>query len=190
LETYEIGDYEASAGFANEAFLFAELSDQFVADKLIVEAKRLLDWADNNNIPSRFPNNYAEGKNYYEAAVVFQSDEEWGDAIEAAINSIEILAAFETGRPATTVASGSGTSSGTTSSSTTTTTTTTTTSNRQYTVRTWRVEKDCLWNIAGYPWVFGDSWRWKELYEANKSRMPEPNNPDLIHPGMVLDIPR
>jgi hypothetical protein len=30
---------------------------------------------------------------------------------------------------------------------------------------------------------------WKVLYEANKSKMPDPDNPDLIEPGMVLDIP-
>jgi hypothetical protein len=59
----------------------------------------------------------------------------------------------------------------------------------QYTVRTWAVEKDCLWNIAGYSWVYGDPFKWPILYEANKSKMPNPNNPDLIHPGMILDIP-
>jgi nucleoid-associated protein YgaU len=30
---------------------------------------------------------------------------------------------------------------------------------------------------------------WKVLYNANKSKMPDPNNPDLIEPGMVIDIP-
>jgi nucleoid-associated protein YgaU len=27
------------------------------------------------------------------------------------------------------------------------------------------------------------------LYEANKDKIPDPNNPHLIRPGTVLDIP-
>jgi hypothetical protein len=182
METYEFGDYDASAGFAQEAIRFAELSDEFVSVQLIAEAKRLLDWADGNNIEARFPNNYSEGKQQYEAAVFAHSNDEWKDAISSAVNSIEIFAAFESAAnrrgPAPTA-----------TAATTTTTTPATGLPRQYTVRTWRVERDCLWNIAAYPWVYGDPWRWRELYEANRDRMPEPGNPDLIHPGMVLEIP-
>lgn len=164
-DTFEFGDYDASAGFAEEAIRYAQLSDEYVADQLIAEAKRLLDWANVNNIAGRYPDEYEESKNYYDTAVAAYSDEEWTEAGDAAIKSIEILAAFEAE------------------------------SNRalqlprQYTVRSWTVEKDCLWNIAGYPWVYGEPRRWRDLYEANRSKMPDPNNPNLIEPGMVLDIP-
>jgi hypothetical protein len=184
-ETFEFGDYDASAGFAREAIRFAQLSDEYVSAQLIIEAKRLLDWADNNNIEARFPNNYNEGKEQYENALVAHSAEEWNDSIDASMKSIEIFAAFESaaaGRPAAVATARPGTAAAAT-------TTPAEGLPRQYTVRTWRVERDCLWNIAGYPWVFGDPWRWRELYEANRDRMPEPGNPDLIHPGMVLDIP-
>jgi len=59
----------------------------------------------------------------------------------------------------------------------------------QYTVRTWSTFKDCFWNIAGRPWVYNDPHKWKILYEMNKSMLPDSNNPDLIEPGMVIDIP-
>ncbi|MDR0496088.1 MAG: hypothetical protein LBH42_00580 [Treponema sp.] len=59
----------------------------------------------------------------------------------------------------------------------------------QYTVRPWSSSRDCLWNIAGYPWVYGDPYQWRLLYNANRSKMPEPDNPNLIEPGMVLDVP-
>ncbi|MDR1635914.1 MAG: LysM peptidoglycan-binding domain-containing protein [Treponema sp.] len=59
----------------------------------------------------------------------------------------------------------------------------------QYTVRPWSTFRDCLWNIAGRPWIYGDPTQWRLLYNANKSKMPNPDNPDLIEPGMVLDIP-
>jgi len=183
-ETYDIGDYDASAGFAQEAVLFAQLSDEYVADKLIIEAKRLLDLADRNNVVARFPINYNEGKEYYETAVAAQGEEEWNDAIEAAVSSIEIFAALTGGT--TVVTTRPTQNQGTTTQNQTQTTAS---NNRQYTVRTWRVERDCFWNIAGYPWVYGDPWKWRELYEANRSRLPEPNNPDLIEPGFIINIP-
>ena len=58
-----------------------------------------------------------------------------------------------------------------------------------YTVRAWGVSRDCLWNIAGRPWVYGDPHKWRVLYEANRSKLPNPNNPNLLEPGIVLDIP-
>ena len=50
-------------------------------------------------------------------------------------------------------------------------------------------DRDCLWKIAGYDFVYGDPWKWPVLYEANRSSMPEPDNPDLIVPGQLLRIP-
>jgi nucleoid-associated protein YgaU len=49
--------------------------------------------------------------------------------------------------------------------------------------------RDCLWKIAGYDFVYGDSLKWKRLYDANRDTFPNPDNPDLIVPGQVLTIP-
>ena len=49
--------------------------------------------------------------------------------------------------------------------------------------------RDCFWRIAGYPFVYNDPWKWKTLYEANKSILEDPNNADLIQPGQVFTIP-
>jgi len=162
-ETFDYGDYDASAGFAEEAIRYAQLSDEYVAEQLIDEARRILDWADSNNIAARYPNDYNESKSYYEISVLARSNEDWAEAIDAAIKSIEILAAYDANRTPLLPS--------------------------QYTVRTWAAVRDCLWNIAGYSWVYGEPRRWRELYEANRSKLPDPNNPDLIEPGMVLDIP-
>ena len=48
---------------------------------------------------------------------------------------------------------------------------------------------DTLWDIAGKPEIYGNPWQWRRIYEANRGKMPQPNNPHLIHPGMILDIP-
>jgi hypothetical protein len=59
----------------------------------------------------------------------------------------------------------------------------------QYTVRTWKEERDCLWNIAGKPWVYNNPRQWRILYDANKDKLPDPTNPNWLEPGIVLDIP-
>ncbi|GAB1484511.1 DUF4398 domain-containing protein [Treponema sp.] len=50
-----------------------------------------------------------------------------------------------------------------------------------YVVRLLEPARDCLWRIAEYSFVYGDPWQWKVLYEANKDKMPSPDDPDLIH---------
>jgi nucleoid-associated protein YgaU len=55
-----------------------------------------------------------------------------------------------------------------------------------YTVR-WG---DSLWSIAGNPRVYNNPWRWRRLYNANRRKLVNPNNPHLILPGTVLVIPR
>ena len=55
-----------------------------------------------------------------------------------------------------------------------------------YTVRLNRTDRDSLWKIAGYDHIYDDSLKWKLIYEANKSKI---KNPNLIYPGQVLTIP-
>jgi hypothetical protein len=52
-----------------------------------------------------------------------------------------------------------------------------------YTVR----QGDSLWRIAARDDVYGQGARWKRLYEANQSRI---RNPDRIYPGQEIQIPR
>ncbi|MCL2721864.1 MAG: hypothetical protein FWD47_11070 [Treponema sp.] len=59
----------------------------------------------------------------------------------------------------------------------------------QYTVRLWRETGDSFSAIAGLPFIYGDPLQWRVLYEANKNKLPNPNNPHLIYPGTILDIP-
>jgi hypothetical protein len=59
----------------------------------------------------------------------------------------------------------------------------------QYRVEPWESSADCLWNIAGKPWVYSDPQKWPYLYRANSSKLPNPENPHLIRPNLVLDIP-
>jgi hypothetical protein len=56
-------------------------------------------------------------------------------------------------------------------------------------VRRWSDTGDCFSAIAGWSWVYGDPYQWRTLYEANRDKLPDPDNPHLIRPGMVLNIP-
>jgi nucleoid-associated protein YgaU len=160
-EAYDEGDFDASEKLAQEAASYAEQSDVHVA---IVTAKYRLDQAVSSGASKQYPSGYGEAQTWYEKSLNARDGKEWDDALEAANKTIALLA--DLGK------SGSASSLPAT-----------------YTVRPWRVSKDCFWNIAGQPWVYGDPQKWRTLYNANKSKLPDPNNPNLLEPGTVLDIP-
>ena len=57
---------------------------------------------------------------------------------------------------------------------------------RIYVVGTWERDRDCLWNIAKKRRFYGDPWKWKRIYKANRDKIVDP---DLIYPGQRLTIP-
>lgn len=170
-DTYDAGDYDASAGFAEEAIRYAQMSDEYVALQMkikaandaIATAKYRIDWAVSSGASRQYPAEFSEAESWYNESLEARKNEEWDNAIDAAHKVINLLAYMEDPRGSPLPA--------------------------RYTVRSWVTFRDCLWNIAGRPWVYGDPHQWRVLYEANKSKLPEPNNADLIEPGIVLDIP-
>jgi len=60
---------------------------------------------------------------------------------------------------------------------------------KYYVVRLIPADRDCFNKIAGYPFVYNDKYKWRGLYEANKEKLRQPNNPHLINPGQVFIIP-
>jgi nucleoid-associated protein YgaU len=176
----EDGDYDSSISYSEEAIRYAELSDAFVklrlkmweTDRAIYTAGRRLEYAASINAASRYPDEYREAQAAYGDARSFRAAESWDDAIEAARRVLAALSGINGGGAGL---AGAGAGSDTLPA--------------QYTVRTWVTFKDCLWNIAGRPWAYNDPYKWKVLYEMNKDKLPESDNPDLIEPGMVLDIP-
>ena len=179
---FEEGDYDSSTQYSEEAVRYAQLSDEYVrlqlkikeTDDAIAAARRRLDYAATVNASVRFPSEYTRAQNDYAEARSFRAAESWDDAIAAANRVLVALAYVDSEAPvAPPIVQQPGPNL----------------LPSQYTVRPWAISKDCLWNIAGRPWVYNDPKQWKLLYEANKTRMPDPNNPDLIHPDMVLTIP-
>ena len=169
--SYDEGDYDASEEYAVEAVRYAELSNEYVALQLKIKeandsiaiARSRIDWVSSSGAAELYPAEYAEAQGFFQVSLEARRAEEWDIAIEAANNVINVLAYIDSpdgnALPAF------------------------------YTVRTWASVRDCLWNIAGQSWAYGDPFKWRLIYDANKDKMPEAGNPDLIHPGMVLDIP-
>jgi hypothetical protein len=199
--SYSEGDYDVSTDYAAEAVRYAQLSDEYVALRLkmkeandaIAAAKTRLDWASSLNASTRYPQEYGEATNYYNTSLARRRAEDWDGAIEAARRVLDALASVKPEErivetpppppppvvetppaPLPPVAE---------------TAPAPTPLPSQYTVRPWSTSRDCFWNIAGRPWVYGDPTQWRLLYNANKSKIPNPDNPDLIEPGMVMDIP-
>jgi nucleoid-associated protein YgaU len=189
-ESYILGDYDLSARYAEEALRYAQLSDEYVAlqlkikeaDDAIAAAKSRIDWAAHSGAARSNPDEYAAAEEAYGEAVAYREDEAWDDAIAAAHRVVDALAYLDGSapalaeRPAPAQAPPAATE-------------TPTLLPGQYTVRSWAVSRDCFWNIAGRSWVYGDPYKWRLLYNANKAKLPDPNNPDLIEPGIILDIP-
>jgi nucleoid-associated protein YgaU len=169
---YAEGDYDSSVRYSEEAIRYAELSDEYVkfrlkmweTDKAIFAAGTRLEYAASINAALRYPEEFREAQASYAEARSLRSAERWDDAIEAANRVLAVLSGI----------GGTGTVAALPS---------------QYTVREWSTFKDCFWNIAGRPWVYDDPYKWKILYEMNKTRIPKSDNPDLIEPGMIIDIP-
>ena len=171
---YEDGEYDLSIQYSEEAIRNAELSDAYVklrlkmweTDRAIYAAGRRLEYAASINAASRYPDEYKEAQAAYSDARSFRVAESWDYAIEAANRVLAALSGIGMVGPVMADPLPA-----------------------QYTVRAWSTFKDCFWNIAGRPWVYNDPYKWKILYEMNKSMLPDSSNPDIIEPGMVIDIP-
>jgi nucleoid-associated protein YgaU len=162
---------------------------QRAADNALAQAKERLDWAGSVGAETRYADQYAGAKADYAAAVAARKAEDLDGAIALARKVMSQLASVreappvvevpvvevpvvvvpvvvpvvETPKPITYPAS--------------------------YKVRPWAETKDCFWNIAGYPWVYNDPTKWPVLYEANKTKLKRPNDPNLLNVGIVLTIP-
>lgn len=187
---FEAGEYDISAAYAQQAAENARLSDEYVtmclAEDVFLRAHNRYSWAGTVNADRRYPTQYRTATTAYNEAAEFRKAKEWEDTVVA---SDRVLIALlnvrgpngETGpdgRVTYYVKSGSSTTpvvSGTLPA--------------QYTVRTWKEYGDCFSAIAGRPWVYGDPSQWRVLFEANRKKLPNPNNPHLIEPGMIMDIP-
>jgi nucleoid-associated protein YgaU len=165
---YELGDYDTAAALAEQAAEQARRSDAYVtrrlAENVLAKAHSRYTWAGSIGADTRFPNEYQNATEAYNEAVGARNARDWEVVTDAANRVLAALAGISGGPAAGT--------SGT------------------YTVRDWKTTGDCFWNIAAMPAIYGDPYQWRKLYDANKGKLPDPQNPNWVEEGTVLTVPR
>jgi nucleoid-associated protein YgaU len=173
-QALDAGAYDESTEYARQSEEYALRSKQYIEQMLLayrarsayVAAKARMDLAARVNLQSRAPELYAEAASSFKSAQTRFNAREYEASIPDSRKVLELLRDFESRYPA----SQSGLAA-------------------FYEVKLNLQQRDCLWRIAGFDFVYGDPRQWPRLYEANKDKFPQPDNPNLIKPGMILTIP-
>ncbi|MGC9312020.1 MAG: LysM peptidoglycan-binding domain-containing protein [Sediminispirochaetaceae bacterium] len=172
-EAIEDGEYAKALEYAELSKEYAEKSDAYIAKRLAqYRANQLLNRAEGlrgqverSGRAKQYPEDYAKAAGLIETARTLYQNEQYEKSSESSRSAIAIMEGFEpvrTGGSALPAA---------------------------YVVRDMPGEEDCFWRIAGYDFIYGEYDGWYPIYQANKDKLPQPDNPDLIHPGMVMEIP-
>ena len=162
-------DLDEMNAYSKKAEENAALSEAYIkmmmargeAENNIKLAKNQIAYAEKIDAPNTFPMAYTSAKDNLEKAESAFDGEDWEQANAYAKAS---LAALDGIREVTPLP-------------------------EFYIVKPWAETRDCYWNISGRPYVYNNPLLWENLYQANKSSMPKPEDPNLIHPGMKMKIP-
>ena len=165
----DAGHYDESVEFSRlaeeNAILSREYTEMMLARKdaedNIKLAKNKLAWAEKVDAPNIFPMAYSAGKENIENADASFGEEDYPKASDFAKQALAALDGIVETTPLP----------------------------EFYIVRPWAETKDCYWNISGRHYVYNNPLLWENLYQANKDKMPKPEDPNLIHPGMKMKIP-
>jgi nucleoid-associated protein YgaU len=168
-EAYTEGRYDEAVKYAEEAERYARLSDEYVslqmkikeADDAIASAEARLSRAKETGAAGRYTETFEEAELAFTEALDDRTREDWDKARDSALRTLAILDTLPEGPVLA----------------------------AQYRVKNWAPTKDCLWNIAAKPEIYGDPMQWRHIYNANRDKMPRLNDPNLIKPGMILNIP-
>jgi nucleoid-associated protein YgaU len=172
-QAIEDGEYDRAVELAQEAQELTQQAREWAEEQLLRyqanawtnRAEERLDFAERVNAQERYPEEYENASEFYEEAESLFEEESYEESIQASRNVISALQGVRAVGPSDEVKP------------------------RYYIVRLIPERRDCFWRIAEYDFVYDDPWQWRRLYEANRDKIPDPDNPDLIEPGTVLYIP-
>lgn len=165
----DAGAYDDAVDYAQKAEENAALSEAYIASMLarkdadsnIKLAKNKIAWAEKIEADKNFPMAYTSAKENLDNAESSFTSEEYEKASNYAKQSLEALDGVKEVTPLP----------------------------EYYIVKPWSENKDCYWNISGRPYIYNNPLLWENLYQDNKSSMPKPEDPNLIHPGMKMHVP-
>ena len=168
-EAFDEGDYDKAIELTAQAEENAEKSQAYIqmmiakadAEKQMTIAKNQQAWALRVRGDVNYPMAYSAGTKSLENGQIAFDKEDFVGASAYAIEAIQSFSSIEEVTPLP----------------------------QFYIVRPWAETKDCYWNISGRSYVYNNPTLWENLYQANKTKMKDPANPDLIYPGMKVEIP-
>lgn len=186
-QSYSAGEYSLAYDYAVKSEEYARLSDEYIAkmkamyqaNAKISAASRRIDYANAINLVNFHPSLYEDATTAFADAKASYDEENYEDAIASAQAVIDLLVGI----------SPQGTVSQKDPASYDTTGKIVQTLPKYYTVRLIPERRDCLHRIAEYNFVYSDPYKWEILYKQNKDLLKDPNNPHLIFPGQVFEIP-
>ena len=168
-QAYDAGEYDRAVELTLLAEENAEKSKAYIemmiakndAQTKIAVAKNRQTWALRVRGDVNFPMAYQAGSKALENGIAALEKEDYANASKYAVEASDTFATIKEITPLP----------------------------QYYVVKPWAESKDCYWNIAGRPYVYNNPVLWENLYQANKTKMKDPQNPDLILPGMKMEIP-
>ena len=168
-EAFDEGNYDKAIELTAQAEENAEKSQAYIqmmiakadAEKQMTIAKNQQAWALRVRGDVNYPMAYTAGTKSLENGQIAFDKEDFVGASAYAIEAIQAFSSIEEVTPLP----------------------------QFYIVRPWAENKDCYWNISGRSYVYNNPTLWENLYQANKTKMKDPANPDLIYPGMKMEIP-
>ncbi len=172
-EAFDKGDYDSAIEYSKLAEDYAQKSYDYIqmmlarteAEDAMNKARTRLKWAKDNNASEFHPDQLAIAEEALDAGIIAFDNENYDVAVVCAKKVLDALGVVTGDESGFRVLPS------------------------EYKVRTWRGVRDCLWNIAKNPAVYNDPYKWRILYKANKDRLPDPNNPNWLEPGIILRIP-
>lgn len=166
---FDAGEYDDAVEYSKKAAENASLSQAYIdsmmarynAEQQLKLAANKIKWAEGIGCEKTFPMAYTAAKKAYGNAESAFGKEDFAASQDYAKQAIAALDGVYAVTPLP----------------------------EYYIVRPWAETKDCFWNIAGRPYVYNNPLLWENLYQENKNNIPQPNNPNLIMPGMKMKIP-
>ncbi len=168
-EAFDNGDYDTAADLAAQAQEYARMSDLYVekmlakraADTAISNAQARIAYADTLDSARRYPAEYSAALANMGVAETEYMAENYG---QSKLYAEAVLTNLASIKPEVVFP-------------------------MYYVVIEKNKDTDCFWRIAALPFIYNNPLMWTVIYEANKRKLPNPGNPDLIRPGTILIIP-
>lgn len=166
---FDAGQYDDAVEYSKKASENAVLSQAYIdsmmarynAENQLKLAENKIKWAQDIGCEKTFPMAYSAAQEAYTNAKTSFDKEDYPSSLDYAKQAIAALDGVYEVTPLP----------------------------EYYIVRPWAETKDCFWNISGRPYVYNNPLLWENLYQENKNKIPQPNNPNLIMPGMKMKIP-